>query len=328
MNGGDLIKPLHGLRGLAALIVVVHHLAPLEFSGAIGVTLFFVLSGFLMGRLYLTRDFNTLEVWRYLSARFARVYPLFALVILTAAASNTILGFSTFNLKNTEIIEHLLLFGDAMTVWTIAVESHFYLLFLLAWALRAKGLLGLRVLLGLFVILSFGANFADGRIDTFRYLHIFVAGMIVARLSDRPSARTEKISEITLPVMAAAFFFLASQEVDVYANMLVILVAAGFVFTSVAAQNSFFGKLLSIPPLIFLGEISYGIYLLHRIAQQFIIRFLGTWDKSWLSFSLGMALTLVLSFLVYKAFENPAREALRSGFRSIESKLKKSPFSP
>ena len=62
MGQGGLIKPLHGLRGLAALSVVLHHLAPMKFSGAIGVTLFFVLSGYLMGRIYLEKPFGPREV--------------------------------------------------------------------------------------------------------------------------------------------------------------------------------------------------------------------------------------------------------------------------
>ncbi|RWP61688.1 acyltransferase family protein [Mesorhizobium sp.] len=56
MNG--LIKPLHGLRGTAALSVLVGHaMLPsgiqTRFSASLGVVLFFVLSGFLMGHLYL-----------------------------------------------------------------------------------------------------------------------------------------------------------------------------------------------------------------------------------------------------------------------------------
>jgi peptidoglycan/LPS O-acetylase OafA/YrhL len=50
--------------------------------------LFFVLSGFLIGKLDLERPFKAAEVWTYLVARFARIYPLFAFVVIGVGLIN------------------------------------------------------------------------------------------------------------------------------------------------------------------------------------------------------------------------------------------------
>ena len=68
------IPALDGLRGLAAVIVLVSHVSNNvglwggvlgHGGGQIGVMIFFVLSGYLMGFLYLDRPFNSAEVWSY-----------------------------------------------------------------------------------------------------------------------------------------------------------------------------------------------------------------------------------------------------------------------
>src|SRR5580704_17034654 len=84
---------LDGLRGLAAYVVVVSHISNESNlwngllgrgGGQLGVMLFFVLSGYLMGALYLDRPFRAGEVWAYAVRRIARVVPLFYVVVTLA----------------------------------------------------------------------------------------------------------------------------------------------------------------------------------------------------------------------------------------------------
>ena len=88
------IKSLDGLRGLAALIVLCAHLGnelkmPYITGGAgqIGLMLFFALSEFLMGHLYLHEQPTPANVARFWQHRIARVYPLFAVVTLISFLS-------------------------------------------------------------------------------------------------------------------------------------------------------------------------------------------------------------------------------------------------
>ena len=91
--GSNHIPALDGLRGLAAVVVLVSHVSNQvglwggllgNGGGQIGVMIFFVLSGYLMSFLYLDRPFNLAEVWGYAVHRGARVLPLFYGVVILA----------------------------------------------------------------------------------------------------------------------------------------------------------------------------------------------------------------------------------------------------
>jgi len=81
-------EPLHGVRGIAAAMVFVSHLGNAGYYpwikgfGQLGVLLFFVLSGFLMGLLYMEERSSARDWARYAVRRVFRVYPLFAFVVL------------------------------------------------------------------------------------------------------------------------------------------------------------------------------------------------------------------------------------------------------
>jgi peptidoglycan/LPS O-acetylase OafA/YrhL len=101
------IRSLTSLRGIAALIIVVHHFAYYAVpqlgvmlsaysyffqNGYLAVDLFFILSGFIMTHVYLERfsaGVSKANYWQYLRARFARIYPLhlFTLLVLVGLQS-------------------------------------------------------------------------------------------------------------------------------------------------------------------------------------------------------------------------------------------------
>jgi len=85
------IPSLDGLRGLAAYIVVVSHVSNAtglwdknfgNGAGQIGVMIFFVLSGFLMGHLYIGREWSLDAVKRFCVSRVARVFPLYLALVI------------------------------------------------------------------------------------------------------------------------------------------------------------------------------------------------------------------------------------------------------
>ena len=101
------IRSLTSLRGIAALIIVVHHFSYYALpqlgvmlsvysyffqNGYLAVDLFFILSGFIMTHVYLDRfsaGVSKSTYWQYLRARFARIYPLhlFTLLVLVGVQS-------------------------------------------------------------------------------------------------------------------------------------------------------------------------------------------------------------------------------------------------
>jgi peptidoglycan/LPS O-acetylase OafA/YrhL len=146
---------VQALRGLAALMVLVVHsrgmlsVSPLGkevadrvlFPTAMGVDLFFILSGFLM--VWTTRDFDGTRVymWRFLAKRFARIWPFFAVMsLLAVVGAHGLRGFLHRDLvlpylEGLAFVPHDpaasgIYFHMAVSVaWTLCFEWYFYMVF-------------------------------------------------------------------------------------------------------------------------------------------------------------------------------------------------------
>ena len=317
---GGMIRPLHGIRGAAACTVGAGHYGIIKGTPSLGVVLFFVLSGFLIGKLYLGRTFDRAEVWSYVVARFARVYPLFAVVIVGVALLNaTVPGADVFMLRGSDVLPHLLLVGGAMTVWTICAEFQFYAIFIAIWALRSRVRNALWVLLPVLLFSSASAVLAGsdaGRVDIFSYLHVFTLGLLIANLPTTESARTARLAGLALPsfvILYAAVFLLAPRfhaERAIYINPVALFACVGMLWASLHAGENWLNRLLSIPLAYWLGEISFGIYLLHRPAGWLVDASVGDWS-GWIKMPLRIGLTLLMAQLAFMVIEKPARDAIR-----------------
>jgi len=211
MSGQQIIKPLHGLRGLAAMTVVVGHIVPYPSAPAFGVVLFFVLSGFLIGKLYLSAPFGPASVWKYSVSRIARVYPLFAFVIVVTGLINLTTPANIFDLQPEDVWRHLLLAGDANTVWTISAEFQFHAAFVLIWGLSSlprshhRSTPLLLLIFALAVAAAAWLGDSAGRIDLLGYLPIFLAGMLATRLPQAVETSLGAIAAWVLPIAGLAY---------------------------------------------------------------------------------------------------------------------------
>ena len=306
-----MVRPLHGLRGIAALSVVIGHTAPVMFNPSLGVVLFFCLSGYLLARLYAGTAFTFNNVQSYAVARFARVSPLFAVVVLATAAINKATGSNVFDLGLTNIIPHLTLGGAGPTIWTISVEFQFYAIFIILWALRMHGWsrpLLLLCALGATGVFAFVIPL-EGRINILRYLFIFLAGTMIAQVQIR-----EALASVGLPLLAIAYVAIGIADPigPIYDNPLAVAACVGLLACAVNAPASFASKILSLKTPYWLGEVSFGIYLLHRHAQRVAGKLL---EDDWLRFGLIVVLTLTLAGLAHVAVERPSRDYLRKALQ-------------
>ena len=139
------IRKLNTLRGLAALIVFITHFSDITNwldgalgggSGAYGVMLFFLLSGFLMSYLYLGQEFNQVNIKGYLLARLARVVPLFLVVVLSSYVLTLAGHDSLYNIPDVNaLIGHLFFVYGESVLWSIPPEIQFYCIFVIFWSL-------------------------------------------------------------------------------------------------------------------------------------------------------------------------------------------------
>lgn len=322
MAKDQLILPLHGLRGLAAVTVVVGHFEIVTGAASLGVVLFFVLSGFLIGRLYLSKNYSKEAVYEYAIARFARVYPLFAVVILLTGLLNWLVpSADVFQLAPDDVWMHLVLAGSAFTVWTVSVEFQFYAVFVLIWFLSSRIHCRRGLLLGLLIAsIALAACFGNSahRINLFGYMPIFLMGLIVSDLSaDWLVGRRIRVDQLSVLLVAA---FVLSHLVTpriydtrfIYLDPVSVAICTGLVFCAVWGDAAgFVNRILSAKVMVWLGEISFGVYLLHRHVQ-WAIDTLGDSLGGAFGFLIKIIVTLLLAQLANLVIERPLRTKLRN----------------
>ena len=316
----QIIKPLHGLRGIAAVTVILGHWPLFPSTPSLGVVLFFALSGFLIGKLYMEQQFDVGTAWRYAVARVARVYPLFAAVVVAAALLNRYAGSAVFRLAPDDMVRQLLFSGSAKTIWTISVEFQFYALFLLIWSVRSRlrgsALPLLIAMLGTSAAAAVMIRHNVTNMNVFSYLPIFLAGLLIARLTARDDGRFRVAAGYAAPALAACYvvLFVGLPHVrfvhNVYLNPVAIGVCAALLAATLIAHDCRFNRILSLPVFVWLGEISFGIYLLHRFAQAIVDPLLAG-ATPLLTLPVKIALTLILAQLANRLIERPCRSLIR-----------------
>ena len=332
-------------------------------KGYLAVDLFFMLSGFVMTHVY-HRAFSesvTRHYRGFMVARIARIYPLHVLILLlfvaTAVASQwttdttTIGSVRDIPLQGSESVSAFvanlfMLQGlDASKLswnypaWSISVEFMAYLLFPFTlpaiWALSDRAKLAVAVflfaLLMLFAFLTKG-NFDqwDGPITLLRCLPEFILGtLLYCAFRRAPKNSLLSGSFVAYSLVAVIVICLHVDAPD----LLITLLFAALVLTAVLNTGSF-SEVANAGPLIWLGDISYSLYLIHGFVQFLATKLLdhaGIQNHADLSIqqSLGLMLLMVAVCLVsahftYFAVEIGCREYLR-GIFGIRRKMQPVP---
>lgn len=258
------ISSLDGLRGLAAYIVICGHFslnsgfARSVFgpgAGQIGVMIFFALSGFLMGTLYLGKAFNAQNVGSYFVRRVARVVPLYLTVVLLAYLGN-IVGIHTYKITDANLWEHLLFVRGEHALWTVPVECQFYLLFPLLW-MGGRNVM----VLGTAAIGFLAVSRGHGLLGTG---HFFILGILVskavAHADELPNTAFATAAALLVLIMPASLKAIGyaqpawSSAVFLFSIPLIL-----FVCVKSPVAHAILGNKVGW----FFGEISYTAYLLH-----------------------------------------------------------------
>jgi len=340
------LRPLTALRFMAALWVALYTFWPnldvgflpnLAAKGYLGVELFFVLSGFILSHVYLHAFAEKRFSYRgFLWARIARVYPLHVFTLLgvmalglAAVAVGLSIDASILSWKS--LPAHLLMLhawgfaGEAgwnHPSWSISAEWFAYLAFplfaLAAWPLRKRpwvATAGAAVfLMGLYAAFEKLAGFplteATFRWGALRIVPCFAYGCALYLVYRRaPLPRAGLLALSAAVVMVASASVLAWDAVTVLAAGLLILALASI-------PNGKAGWLGS-KPAVYLGEISYSVYMVcapwQILAVNLAARATGADDKRlhvlvWFGVILGL---IVAAAATYHLIERPARKALR-----------------
>jgi peptidoglycan/LPS O-acetylase OafA/YrhL len=338
---GTTIPPLTALRGIGAVWVVFHHLYhETEFfllkNGYLGVDLFFVLSGFVLAHVYL-RDVPSWDLggyFNFLKARIARIYPLhFFVLTLLALVVFTLPGLAERYQRPDaqwgldELAASYLLIQCWVywlptawnsPSWSLSAEWAFYLFFPLA-ALpvarlrRASVCLWLAaavacVLIAAFMLKGLPNLKAQGYPGVARAIFEATVGVLCYRAYQLGVPFNVRLWEwVALAVAAIAISSWSLGYLGTFGLAGVILCSA--------CPGSRLGKLLSGRTLVFLGEISYAIYLIHwpiiQVYNWADERYaLPGWADTVFRIVLPVAV-ICLATLCYLFVEKPARRWVR-----------------
>jgi peptidoglycan/LPS O-acetylase OafA/YrhL len=323
---------IDGLRAIAVLLVVAYHIGLPWFTGGfVGVDIFFVISGFLISGILLREQATgTFSIVRFYERRIRRILPaLVAVLIFTFVAGyfallpnemkelgQSILAalFSAANIffwKTSSYFQAPALSKPLLHTWSLAVEEQFYLVFplllLLLHRLPRRTLKLTIVILALasFTISAIGVYSHAG--STFYLPHTraweLLVGTILA-LEIVPSPRSTIARNLTATsgltlILIAALVFTSQTPFPGAAALLpclgaALIIASGFTGTSVV------GKLLSTRPFVFVGLISYSLYLWHwpllLINKYEYFRQIHL-SKAWLFFVMAGIATLSWRFI-------------------------------
>ena len=294
------IRCLTGLRGVAALLVVLHHSAPtdrfawlssLSQHGYLGVDVFFVLSGFVMAHVHhgLNGRWGEAGVLRgFLMQRAGRVYPLYILLTLACIplALGRLLPLKT-PLSFAKIAENVMLvqgwgldLGIDPPGWSLSTEAAAYLLFplLLAACLSRRRVVAIGTACAVLAAYAVLATLSDAALQEVGWRHgalnisdtrtlgpvvRCVAGFTLGILAWRAmqDARWRRVASNGL-LCGAIGALLAGLLLWPGADLAVLMLAPVLI-GCLATERSAVARALASGPAHRLGAWSYALYLVH-----------------------------------------------------------------
>ncbi|RZU41181.1 acyltransferase family protein [Edaphobacter modestus] len=283
MSSSTRVPQLDGLRGLAILLVLVHHAYHVKLLW-MGVDVFFVLSGFLITSILLKEKAKPLGkyIGNFYAHRVRRILPayLMALLIVGVVVRNGWTHFWPYYIGAMNFMQPLGIHqSDVLPLWSLAVEEQFYLIWPLVvfWMGRkhltwlASGLLVLAPILRFLCTPLFKAHWAIYMLLPFR-MDTLAAGALIAILGTQVP---RKLYAWAVAVGIGGLMALSYFHVTTYANTrpgntlvyeCTLLIAFGLFAYALGASS----KVLAWAPLRYVGTISYSIYLMHLLALSLI----------------------------------------------------------
>lgn len=337
-------RDIDGLRSLAIVPVLLFHMGVAFVPGGfLGVDVFFVISGFLItGILYKElQATGKFSIGNFYERRVRRIFPALVTVstvtiivgyfVLLPDAFKTlkvslrwVFGFLSnifFAGQNSYFAPDIDL-NPMLHTWSLAIEEQFYVVFpLLLWVLYKfvpkkawAYVLGAIALASIFwaqanYFVDPTANFYQIQFRAWELL----AGGLVALFMDslqKVAKGNNILSASGLLMLCGSYLFL--DDKFAHPGFLTLLPVLGTaLIIAFTAEGSITHRLLSLRPIVFIGLISYSLYLWHQPIFAFV-RILSPNALSSIELLPALALTLLISILTWKFVENPFRN--RSAF--------------
>ncbi len=296
---------LDGLRGIAVAAVLLYHAAALAgrpqwlTGGFLGVSLFFVISGYLMVSLMLLehQTTGTVDAWRFAARRVRRLVPASLVVVIASIllalprlsawsglhASDALAGiwgvmnWQVIRLGPSQVVRGI---GPIGPYWSLAVETQFYVALALlaipmrrsrtprrwvwgfaalAWALGAASQL-LRG--GTDLHREFGTDYRVAELATGMVLAL-VFGSVHRNASPSQSRGLVALGAVAACTCLAGFLWADFDPPWLLGGGFLLVAVVAAVWVHVALTSVWWRHALSVRPLVWVGKLSYSLYLVH-----------------------------------------------------------------
>ncbi len=286
---------IDGLRAIAVIAVVLFHLdVGIAKGGFIGVDVFFVISGYLItGILQSEIDAGKFSILRFYDRRIRRILPALFAVILAATPvavclffppeildfANSVIATTLFssNMYFMMVTDYFVATSDSnplLHTWSLAVEEQYYIVFpFLLYGLRTLRQRNVVLVIGGLAIVSLVLSIVLVMTDQVAAFYLapsraweFFIGALIS-LKAFPKVQTTWLREI---LAALGFALIIASCLRFHRNMpfpgalaLVPCIGAALLIHAGAAGQTLIGRLISVRPIVFIGLISYSLYLWH-----------------------------------------------------------------
>lgn len=334
-------KELDGVRAIAALMVMFFHffqhlttsntllllVKKAAFFGQTGVSLFFVLSGFLITRILIASKDSKKYFVNFYIRRSLRIFPLYYFYLILVFILIPFFSHVDFPSFKQQIYHWIYLQDFAITFnwdykgplhfWSLAVEEHFYLFFpLLVYYLNPKKLL--YALIGL-ILITLGVRFLLNSMGyevfyfTFTRMDELAIGALIALMEIKGMLVTTKvkyyIAGLLLFTLPTVFIWgVMGSNGNSLMQIFKFLLISGNYFFLIAlivslANGSVVKKILSTSFFSFTGKISYGLYVYHGLCFAFIAK-LNLSNNFFFSFIISFLFAYLVSALSFYLIES------------------------
>ena len=345
---------LNGVRFIAALLVIIDHTELFKsylglptlwgnsyssYLGAFGVSIFFVLSGFLITYLLLVeKKEGSIQIKLFYLRRVLRIWPLYYLLVLLGFLVIPYLSYFQIPLYSSEMSDSLdrflLFFGLAANVafvyfptvafanilWSVAVEEQFYLFWPHVVKIKQKLLGVMLFLLVLYLILKFYAGELDPKFEELvirtRFSSMIIGGIGAYLLFHQKACIQLLYHRLVQVALLLLFIMMGLDWIDFKSctwvqDELISLVLCGLIINVASNTQSIIKLENSV--FSYLGKLSYGLYVYHLFAVVLVLKGLPAllpiqeWSP-WISYPVTLGLIFLLttgiSHLSYTYFES------------------------
>lgn len=338
---------IDGLRAVAVLAVLAFHAMPQVFPGGfVGVDIFFVISGYLISSILLSGLKNQqFSLFDFYSRRIRRIFPALITVFIASFVlgwyffyADEFINLGRHLVTSAAFIQNWMLASESgyfdtaveikpfLHLWSLGVEEQFYII----WPLMLWGAYKLRMqfsrLIWICLLISFAWNIyalyvVQSTIAFYlpqvRFWELLI-GAVLANIHLQKSVEhkydfafwkfnnANVRSWLGVSLLALSFVLITPQKV--FPGFWALLPTVGAVLLISAGSSAIFNRtVLSNPMAIWIGKISYPLYLWHWVLLVYV-RILEPDLFAKLKFRLAaLALAILLSWLTYRFIEKPLR---------------------